>query len=273
MKYEFHTTIRYSQTGCDEHLALTALVDFFQDAAIESANELQKAAPPELMGGLVWFLAAWQIDVKRYPVCGERVVIGTFPYRFRGSMGLRNLYLRTEDGEMLAQADSTWVLMNRESGTMTKVPEWLSSLYEVEEPLPMDYKGRHIAVPASPSTSVEVPVNESGTASYTISLRVKREQLDSNYHVNNGQYVRMAMRALGEFETATPGMEPPADFVRGLAPSYARLRVEYKKPAVLGDLLELRVLREPARDVVVICCAEDVCAVAECTCNTGSGEV
>lgn len=231
MIYEFETKIRYSQTGSGGHLTLPAIVDFFQDAAIENANDVQKAAPPEEMSKLVWFLAAWQIDVFRYPECGEDVVIGTFPYRFGGSTGLRNVYLRTKDGEMLAYGDSTWVLMNRETGAMTRVPQWLAELFPAEEKLPMEYKGRRIDMPEQSETVRKITVREG--------------HLDSNRHVNNGQYVRMAVAEL------------PA------GTEYKRLRVEYKKSAVLGDEIAVGVALEDSRHVVVLGEGADTYAVVE----------
>ncbi len=231
MNYEFETKIRYSQTGSCGHLTLPAIVDFFQDAAIDNAHNLQSGAPQEEMNKLVWFLAAWQIDVFRYPECGEEVVIGTFPYRFGGSTGLRNLYMRTKDGEMLAYGDSTWVLMNRETGAMTRVPQWLSALYPLKERLPMEYKGRRIDMPEETEPVATVAVREG--------------HLDSNCHVNNGQYVRMAVAEL------------PA------RTEYKRLRVEYKKSAVLGNEIAVSVAMEDKRHVVVLGDSADPYAVVE----------
>ena len=47
---------------------------------------------------------------------------------------------------------------------------------------------------------------------------VQESQLDTNHHVNNGQYVRMAMNQI-ELK------------------SVKELRVEYKKQALLGDVI------------------------------------
>ena len=52
-----------------------------------------------------------------------------------------------------------------------------------------------------------------------VPFTIGRNQIDTNHHVNNAQYVFMAQETL------------PA----GFTPS--RLRVEYKKAAVLGDVL------------------------------------
>lgn len=235
MSYEFETRIRYSQTGTDTLLSLPALVDLFQDIATENATEVQKAAPAEEMEKLVWFLVAWQIDVFRYPACGEEVVVGTFPYKFGGSTGLRNLYLKSKSGEVLAYGDATWALMNRETGSMTRVPSWLSELFVLEEKLPMDYKGRRIELPEQANALAPV--------------RVGAQHLDSNLHMNNGQYVRVALAALQE------------DGKVGIGPRYSRLRVEYRKSAKLRDVLTPFVAYEEGRHVVVLRDEKDCYAV------------
>ena len=67
----------------------------------------------------------------------------------------------------------------------------------------MDYAPRKIAVPAA-GKALEA-------------FTVRSHHLDTNHHVNNGQYVRMAMDCI------------PGDF------KIRQLRVEYKSQAVLGD--------------------------------------
>lgn len=79
----------------------------------------------------------------------------------------------------------------------------IGDVYGVHEPLPMEYAPRKIKLP------------KGGTEAAP--FEVKEYHLDTNHHVNNGQYVRMAMN------TVLLGSE-----VR-------QLRVEYKKQALLGD--------------------------------------
>ena len=64
---------------------------------------------------------------------------------------------------------------------------------------------------------------------------VHRNHLDTNHHVNNGQYVRMAMEYL------------PENFRIG------ELRAEYKKQALLGDVIYPRVIMEENMCVVSLC--------------------
>lgn len=201
--YTFDGRVRYSEVGEDGCMSLQALLDYFQDCSTFQSEDIGLGISYMKNLGQVWLLSAWQICVERYPAFGEHILIGTMPYEFRGFMGYRNFLMRTGDGETLAYANSIWSLMDIKSMRPMKPNEDMTSGYVLEEKYPMDYAPRKIAVP------------EDGKA--LESFVVKPHHLDTNHHVNNGQYVRMAMDCI------------PGDF------KIRQLRVEYKSQAVLGD--------------------------------------
>ena len=67
------------------------------------------------------------------------------------------------------------------------------------------------------------------------SFPVRKYHIDTNEHVNNCQYVQMALEVLPE-ETRV-----------------RQIRVEYKKSAVLGDVIFPKVAREENRIVTELC--------------------
>ena len=70
-------------------------------------------------------------------------------------------------------------------------------------------------------------------------ITVLRHQIDTNEHVNNGQYVQMALELLPR------DIEP------------ARVRVDYKRAAVLGDTIYPKIAHEEGRSVIALCSADD----------------
>ena len=64
---------------------------------------------------------------------------------------------------------------------------------------------------------------------------VRRYHIDTNEHVNNCQYVQMALEFL------------PADR------QFRQIRVEYKKSAVLGDVIYPKRSREEERTIIELC--------------------
>lgn len=201
--YTFDGRVRYSEVGEDGCMSLQSILDYFQDCSTFHSEDIGLGMKYLKELGQVWLLSAWQICIERYPELAERIVFGTSPYEFRGFIGCRNFLMKTEAGEVLAYANSIWTLLDRKTMRPVKPNEKMLEGYVIEEKYPMDYAPRKIAVPAD-GKAME-------------SFTVKPHHLDTNHHVNNGQYVRMAMDCI------------PGDF------KIRQLRVEYKSQAVLGD--------------------------------------
>ena len=216
--YTFDSRIRFSESDSQGYLPLTGLLNYFQDASTFQSEDLGRGLAYTKANNLVWVLSAWQIVVDRYPKLGDKVTIGTFPYDFKAFIGLRNFCMMDENGEYLARANSVWSLLSTENGKPVQPSKELLSAYELEEKLDMEYAPRKIPVPAGGQV-VDV-------------VTVKKQHLDTNHHVNNGQYVEMAMTFL------------PESFVIG------QLRAEYKKQAFLGDVLYPYVVQEGSKYVV-----------------------
>ena len=226
--YEYTDTIRYSKVDGELTLTIPALVDYFQDAAIEQSEELGVGTGVLTQRSLAWFLVCWDIRINRLPKLGERIVVGTFPYHFRGMLGNRAVYMRTAAGEMLAMADAQWAMMDTANMRMTRVPEDILAHYTLGEGPLFERHGRRIAVPEGGSTFAPVPVQE--------------YMLDNNGHVNNGQFVHLAM------SYAQKGVR------------IAELRVEYKKQARLGDVITPTVAKGECT-VIVLSTDEPACIV------------
>ena len=203
--YTFDSRVRYSEVGVDGTMTLESLLDYFQDCSTFHSEDIGLGVDYFNELNQVWLLSAWQICVNRYPHLCERIVIGTSPYDFRGFIGCRNFEMKTESGEVLAYANSIWSLMDVGKMTPAKPNEKMLKGYVLEDKYPMEYAPRKINVPA----------NGQDMEPFT----VKAHHLDTNNHVNNGQYVRMAMEYI------------PKDFI------VKQLRVEYKSQAILGDVI------------------------------------
>lgn len=201
--YTFDSRVRYSEVGEDGLLNLQSLLDYFQDCSTFHSEDIGLGVEYLKEKGQVWLLSAWQICIARYPRLNERIVIGTSPYAFKSFLGYRNFLMQTQEGEALAWANSIWTLLNVNTMRPAKPGEEMLAGYVLEEKYPMDYAPRKIVVP--------------GEGQEVTPFTVKPHHLDTNHHVNNGQYVRMAMDCI------------PGEF------TISQLRVEYKRQAVLGD--------------------------------------
>ena len=195
-------------------------MNYFQDVTTFQSEDLGLGIAYTGELHLAWVLSSWQIVVERYPRLGERVTIGTFPTEFKGFMGTRNFFMLGEDGAYLAKANTLWSLLSTDTGKPSLPTEKMLECYVLEEKLPMDYAPRKITIP------------EGGAAEE--SIVVKKHHLDTNKHVNNGQYVSIAMEYL------------PEKFI------ITQMRAEYKKQAFLEDVLYPYVVKKEDGYVIAL---------------------
>lgn len=207
--YSFNSKVRYSEVGEDKKLSLNGIINYFQDCSTFQSEELKVGVDVLEELHRVWVLSSWQIVVERYPALGERVAIGTVPYGLKGFLGYRNFLMMDEKGEYLAKANSLWSLLDTRTNKPAAVPQIMMEGYRLGEKLEMDYAPRRIAVPLGGVLREPVVV--------------RQHHLDTNHHVNNQQFIDIAMDYLPE----------------GFA--VKQVRAEYKKQAFLGDVLMPRV--------------------------------
>lgn len=202
--YTFDARIRYSEADCENKLTPEGLLNYFQDCSTFHSEDLGLGVKYMLERHLVWALGSWQIDIERYPEIGERVKVGTLPYDFRGFIGFRNFWMDDTQGNRIAKANSIWTLLNLETGKPVRPLREMLDGYQTDPKIEMEYLPRKIVIPAEGEEKQ--------------SFVITRHYLDTNHHVNNGQYVKMALEY------------PEEGF------TIRRLRAEYKKQAHLNDI-------------------------------------
>lgn len=203
--YSFSSRIRYSELDDHCELTLHSLINFFQDCSTFQSESLGRGLSYMEKKHRAWLLSSWQIEIARLPKLGEEVLVGTFPYDFKAFYGYRNFFLKDAEGNFLVKANSIWFHMDVDSGRPVKPDAEDVAGYEPEEKLSMEYAGR------------KLPALKEGTKGEPIVVR--KYHLDSNHHVNNGQYIAMAQEFLPE------GIQ------------IHKIRIEYKQAAVYGDVI------------------------------------
>lgn len=203
--YSYQSRIRYSELDAEGHLKIESLLDYFQDCTTFHSEDIGRGVEYLKERHTVWVLGSWQIVVDRYPRLGERVTVATAPYDFKGFMGYRNFLLTDEAGQRLAYANTIWTLIDTDSGRPVRPTDEMIAPYILEEKLDMEYAPRKIALPENLIKGEDIII--------------KPHHLDTNHHVNNGQYVRMALDCLNRDCRVR------------------QLRTEYKKQSYLNDVL------------------------------------
>lgn len=220
--YEFNSRVRYSEVNSEKELTLPALLDYLQDCCSFQGEDLGIGVEYLEREHVAWVLSSWEIEVVRYPQLGKRIVVGTWPYEFKGFYGMRNFLVKDEMGETLVKANSLWVFMDTEQMRPVRINRDVMEAYrdKIEASLAGEWGARKLAVPEKGETKEPV--------------QVARCHIDTNHHMNNAKYVQVAEEYL------------PEQF------KVERLRVEYKKSAMLGDILSPKVTEEVDKVTVVL---------------------
>ncbi len=203
--YYIDRTVAFSETGPDNKIKITNLIDYYQDVCTFQSTDLGVGTEYLKEHGIGWVATSWQIVVNRYPALDEKIRIGTAPYGFKGAMGLRNFIMETPEGEVLSVVNSIWSMVSRETGTLVRVDADTIGAYTLEPKLDMEYAPRKIAIPSELAACAP--------------LKVEYHHLDFNNHVNNAQYISMAEDLIPEGRRAK------------------QIRVEYRASAHADDTI------------------------------------
>ena len=220
MIYQFDSRVRYSEVDENRRITLLSILNYFQDCSSFHSEKIGFGIDYLKEKQCAWVLSSWQIVLGELPVFGQEITVQTWPYSFKGFLGERNFCIRDEKGEKLAWANTLWTYVDLKTGHPTRVPKEEQEAYVLHEKLDMDYAPRKILLPE------ETQPQESFT--------VQKHHLDTNHHVNNCQYVQMAMDYL------------PEDFC------IHQMRAEYKKQALLGDVFYPAVKLEMGKVTVAL---------------------
>ena len=179
-------------------------------------------------------LATRQVEIVRVPEYKEELTVTTSVYGMKPMFGFRNTFIYDAEGKPCYKTWSMGAFVDKSAGKLKRVDDATMASMSLEPQLEMDYKDRRIILPKEDGEVLE-PV------------KVLRADIDYNRHVNNANYVRMAMELLPE------GFD-----VKGL-------RVEYRVAAKLGDTLVPTLYHTGAALIVSLSIGDDVSAIVEFT--------
>ena len=230
--YSLNYKVTTSTCDSDGKLKLYSALQMMQDCSemwIDSEQGVKDYFEKENMAQL---LASRQVEVIRRPSFKEELTVTTSVYGMKSMFGFRNTFIYDAEGLPCYRTWSMGAFVDKGTGKLKKVDDQTISTMLLEPKLDMNYKDRRIILP-----------KEGGTVLAPVA--VQRADIDYNKHVNNANYIRMAMELLPE------GFE-----VKGL-------RVEYRVPARLNDQLVPTVYQQDELFIVALNIGNDVCTIIE----------
>ncbi|XP_073052298.1 palmitoyl-acyl carrier protein thioesterase, chloroplastic-like [Primulina eburnea] len=181
-------SIRSYEIGADRTVSVETLMNHLQETALNHVktagllNDGFGSTPEMSKRNLIWVVAKMQVLVDRYPTWGDVIQVDTW-VAASGKNGMRRDWLIRDrnTGDVLTRASSQWVMMNKETRRLAKIPDEVRDEiggYFVDSPPVVDQETR------------KLPKLDDTTADYIhTGLTPRWTDLDVNQHVNNVKYV------------------------------------------------------------------------------------
>ena len=232
--YSLNYKVTTSTCDSEGRLKLYSALQMMQDCSemwIDSEPGVKQYFTEQNMAQL---LATRQVEIIRVPEYKEELTVTTSVYGMKPMFGFRNTFIYDSEGKPCYKTWSMGAFVDKIAGKLKRVDDATIASMKLEQQLEMNYKDRRIILPKDNGTTVDP-------------IRVLRADIDYNKHVNNANYVRMAMELL------------PDDFeVKGL-------RVEYRVAAKPGDLLAPTVYHIEGGIIVSLSIRDEISAIIEFT--------
>ena len=230
--YSLKYKVTTSTCDSEGRLKLYSALQMMQDCSemwIDSEPGVKEYFVAQNMAQL---LASRQVEIIRVPEYKEELTVTTSVYGMKPMFGFRNTYIYDAEGKPCYKTWSMGAFVDKANGKLKRVDDATIASMTLEPQLEMNYGDRRIILP-----------REGGEAQE--SYKVLRADIDYNKHMNNANYVRIAMELLPE------GFEVKC------------LRVEYRVAAKLGDVLAPVVYNVEGRFIVALSVGDDVSAIIE----------
>ena len=230
--YSLKYKVTTSTCDSDGKLKLYSALQMMQDCSemwIDSEPGVKLYFAEQNMTQL---LATRQMEVIRVPKYKEELTVATSVYGMKSMFGFRNTFIFDAERKPCYKTWSMGAFVDKTTGKLKRVDDVTIQSMTLEPQLDMNYKDRRIILPKTEGEVLEP-------------IKVLRADIDYNKHLNNANYVRMAMELL------------PGNFVVN------GLRVEYRVAAKLGDMLVPTIYRIGDLIIISLSIDNNVSAIIE----------
>ena len=173
--YDLTLNVRYGEVGADGVATLSSLANWLQEAAGQSASSLGFGEETLTDMGLTWILTRLVLRIRRLPTSCEAIRVHTWP-SLLDRFGYRGYEVFDASNQLIVSGGSAWSIMDLNARRLAPVPPELAAVYP-KNPRPCD------------AFTCRVLPRLAGDGDKRAHLRVRRDDLDINGHVNNAHYL------------------------------------------------------------------------------------
>ena len=182
-EFIYTTTSKYSDLNPEGFLSNIGFLRIFQEAASLHSASIKYGPADTKNNNCAWIILGWKLKVFKRPNWNKILNVKTYASVFGEMFSFRDFEITDEDGNMVAKASSKWVIVDYQTKHIRRMPEEICKNFVTDnEPI---FGSR-----------INIKIKEPESIENTINYKVLRRDLDTNYHVNNLNYIHFAEEAL-----------------------------------------------------------------------------
>ncbi len=207
-------SVHVYEIGLDEKLDPVSLFNYFQDIAAEHARILGFGREEMIRMNNFWVLSRISAKVKIWPSLFEKITVTTWPAGIDRMFALRNFSVSCSDGNEIASATSSWLIVDLETRRIKRPGEEFNR-----------YKPDFHSETQVGGLAEKIEPENNFTEKTEPSM-VKMSDLDVNMHTNNASYIKWVLDSYGMEFIAN---HKPVGFL-----------INFLAESKLGDEIEIR---------------------------------
>lgn len=226
MKFKEKFTMQLKDIGKDNFIKNRAILEIFENIATHHSDLAGYGPNDILRTGVTWVLLDWKVQVIKRPKYGDKLDVATWGRTMKKVYTYRDFEMRDETGKLCVIGTSKWVLIDINTGRITRITDEVKEKYEPEEDNVFNVEELD---------KLKAPEEYSKEMDYTVS----RRDIDLNGHMHNLYYLDLAYEVLPE---EVYEQRP-----------YDNFRIQYKKEVKYGDKVKCRYTFKDGEHIINIC--------------------
>ena len=171
--------VRFGAIDNSDRLTPDTIFNYFQEAAICHAENLNVGREDMINSGQAWILSRMSVLVERRPKYNEIITVRTWPRGWEKLFAIRNFQIIDKDNISVVCARSAWLIVDLEKRRPLR-PQSLMEKMPLNEGLD--------ALP--PEANGTAALEERKNLQKTAERRALYTDIDFNGHVNNVRYIQ-----------------------------------------------------------------------------------
>jgi len=201
----------------NQRMSIPAMIQMLHEAAMQQVLHLKVSAKELAPYHLGWVLHQQYLEIFDRPELGEMIEVKTHPSGKEKVFTYRDFQMKNKEGKVLAQASSTWLLMDTRTRSMATYPDFINEMLLESNNLP------HLSRAPRLRVKLQKP-------KWKKAYQVGFHDLDFNGHLSNFYYFKWMLDTL------------PSDFLQ--QNTLQSFQLKFKEECHLDELVHVKIQEE-----------------------------